>query len=405
MNLAKRGKIINALDVGSGNIRVITGQTKGQDFDLHILGVGQVRSNGLRKGVVVDIEETSRAITEAKEKAEQASGLPIEHAYVALEGVHIAARPSKGTVAISRADGEVSEDDVQRAVSAAQAISLPLNREIIRVIPRTFTIDGQNHIKYPVGMSGVRLEVDTLILGGSSPIMKNLIKCVNQAGIDINELILAPLAASHAVLTKQQKELGVVLIDIGTGTTGLVVFEEGDLLHAAILPIGSGHITNDIAIGLKTSIDVAEKVKLEYHKKNQLDLSKISGDEEGIILKQKIHSIVEARLAEIFSMINKELKKLDRQKLLPAGAVLVGGGAKMQNIIDLAKRYLDLPVQLGLPSGLEGVTDEVIDPSFATAIGLLTCGLEQDNQKQKTYLPAISPALNKVKKWLRTFLP
>lgn len=405
MNFLKKEQIINALDIGTSSVRIVSAK-QGQDSNkLQIIGVGYAQTSGLRKGVVVDIDETAGAIAIAKEMAERASGVPIESVYTTLEGSHIIAQQSRGTIAVSRADGEVSEEDVKRAIDASQAISMPLNREILQVISKTFAIDGQNHIKYPVGMNGVRLEVDVLILEASSPIIKNLTKCVAQAGIDILELVPAPLAASYSVLTKKQKELGVVLIDIGAGTTGLSVFEEGDILHLAILPIGGAHITNDIAIGLKTSVDVAEKIKLEYYKKDQIDLSKISEDEDGIYSKEKIDSIVRARLAEIFNMIEKELRKIDRQKLLPSGAVLVGGGAKMHNIIETAKEYLELPVQIGLPNNLEGVTEQVLDPGFATVIGLVLYAFSQDTKNTANYLPNLNQTTNKVKKWLRTFLP
>lgn len=405
MTFLKKESNINALDIGTSAVRIVVAKQK-PEGKLQILGVGQSAcNNGLRRGIVVDIEETIQAIISAKEAAERAAGMPIESAYVSLEGNHILAHPSKGTVAISRADGEVSEEDVKRAIEAAQAISLPLNRQLLDIIPRTFSIDSQNNIKYPVGMNGVRLEVDALLLEAATPIMKNLTKCINQAGIDINKLIPAPLAASYAVLAKRQKELGVALIDIGAGTTGLIIFEEGEVLHTVILPIGSSHVTNDIAIGLQTSIDVAEKVKLDYYKKDKIDLSKISEDEDGTVLKEKIKSIIEPRLAEIFSMINKEFRAINRQKLLPAGVVLVGGGARMPNIVEIAKKYLELPVQIGCPSGLEGITDQVIDPSFAVAVGLIAYGLGDDSAVQKNYLPLINSAGNKIKNWLRAFLP
>lgn len=404
MSFLKKEQIINSLDIGTSFIRVLTAKL-GEDTKLQIIGVGQAMSNGLRKGVVIDIEETVKAINFAKDAAERASGIPIENAYVNLSGSHISANPSKGTVAVSRADGEVSKEDVERAINAAQAISLPLNREILQVIPRTFSIDGQSNIKYPVGMNGVRLEVDVLILEVSTPILKNLTKCVNQAGINILKFIPSPLAASQSILNKRQKELGAVLVDLGAGTTSLAVFEEGNILHLNVLPIGGAYITNDLAIGLKTSIDVAERVKLEYARKDQIDLSKISSEEEGIVSKEKIDNIIEARLSEIFTMVNKELKKIDRQKLLPAGVVLVGGGAKMANIIEMAKEYLALPVKIGCLPDLKSVTDEVLDPCFATAIGLILYGLDQEKTDKKTYFTGTHKLTNKFKKYLRAFLP
>jgi len=404
MSFLKKEQIINSLDIGTSAIRLVTAKC-GEDKDLQIIGVGQAASNGLRKGVVIDIEETVKAINLAKDIVERASGVPVENAYVNLSGSHITANTSKGTIAISRADGEVSKEDVERVIGAAQAISLPLNREILQVIPRTFSIDGQNNIKYPVGMNGVRLEVDILILEVSTPILKNLTKCINQAGIDILNFIPSPLAASQAVLNKRQKELGTVLIDLGAGTTSLAVFEEGNILHLSILPIGGAYITNDLAIGLRTSIDVAERVKLEYAKKDQIDLSKFSSEEEGIISKEKIDNIIEARLSEIFTMVNKELKKIDRQKLLPAGVVLVGGGAKMNNIIEMAKEHLSLPARIGCLPDLKSVADEISDPRFATAVGLILYGLEHGESDNKAYFGKAHNSFNKFVKILRNLLP
>lgn len=404
MSFLKKEQIINGLDIGTSALRLVTAKYN-EDKKLQIIGVGKTISSGLRKGVVIDIEETVKAINIAKDAAERASGIPIENAYVNLSGSHISAHSSKGTVAVSRADCEVSKEDVERAIDAAQAISMPLNREILKVMPRTFSIDGQNNIKYPIGMNGVRLEADTLILEASTAIIKNLTKCVSQANIDILDLVPSPLAASQSVLSKRQKELGVILIDIGAGTTSIAVFEEGNILHLAVLPIGGAYITNDLAIGLKTSIDVAEKVKLEHNQKDQIDLSKISDEEEGIVSKEKIENIIEARLSEIFAMINKELKKINRQKLLPAGAVLVGGGAKITNIIEKAKEYLALPVQIGCPADLKTVADEVLDPRFAVSIGLILYGLEQEKTDKKVYFAGTHKLTNKFKKYLRAFLP
>lgn len=404
MSFLKKEQIINSLDIGTSFIRLITAKL-GEDKKLQIIGVGQTASNGLRKGVVIDIEETVKAINVAKDITERATGIPIENAYVNLSGNHISANPSKGTVAVSRANGEVSKEDVERAINAAQAISLPLNREIIQVIPRIFSIDGQNNIKYPIGMNGVRLEVDVLILEASTPILKNLTKCVNQAGINILKFIPSPLAASQSILNKRQKELGAVLIDLGAGTTSLAVFEEGNILHLSVLPIGGAYITNDLAIGLKTSIDVAERVKLEHARKDQIDLSKISSEEEGIVSKERIDNIIEARLSEIFIMVNKELKKIDRQKLLPAGVVLVGGGAKMANIIEIAKEYLALPVKIGCISDLKSVADEVLDPRFATAVGLILYGLEHEESDNKTCFGNTHNFSNRLIKILRHLLP
>jgi len=409
--------IIVGLDVGSCFIRTVVAKMRADKTKLQILGIGQAPSFGLRKGVVVDIEETVKNISESVQEAERNSGISIDRVVVSLSGNHITPRISKGVIAISRADGEVSREDVDRAMTAASTVSVLPNREIIHVIPRGFLVDEQNGVKDPVGMSGVRLEVDALVIEGSSPFIKNLTKCISEAGLEIEELVLAPLAASRAALSKRQKELGVLVLDLGGGTAGITVFEEGNIIHSCVLPVGSAHITNDIAIGLRSDIDLAEKVKLEYgsallseiNKKDVIDLAKLGSRETGIVPRAQVVEIVEARLSEILELTNKELKKIDRQGLLPAGVVLLGGGAKMPGLVDLAKEELKLPVQVGFPIELEGIVDEIEDPSFATAIGLVLWNM--DNQKklgsQGISLPefSVGSTVDKLKHWFRGFLP
>src|SRR5258708_2063489 len=282
------------------------------------MGGGEGLCTGIGGGVIVDIDEAVSSIAEALEKAERMTGLSIDHAVVSVGGAQITSQESHGVVAVARADGEITESDVVRVVDASQAISIPANREVLHVIPKNFTVDGQTGIKDPVGMSGIRLEVDSQIIQASVPFIKNLTKAILQAGLEIDDLVLAPLAASQAVLTKKQKELGVALIDMGGGTTGMVVFEEGDLVTTTILPIGSMHVTNDLAIGLRTSVDTAEKIKLQYghaetrevKKDVEIDLSKIDKQEEGRVSSKHVAEIIEARLEETFDLINKELKKI-----------------------------------------------------------------------------------------------
>lgn len=410
-------KIIVGLDVGTCNVRVAVAKVRG-GLPPQILGVSQVVSGGLRKGVVVDIDETIKNIREAVQTAERISGLEIEEAFVGIGGSHISGRLSRGVIAVSRADGEISEEDKARVVSAASTVSLPLNREILHVLPRRFTVDGQDAIKDPVGMNGVRLEVDALIIEGATPFIKNLIKCVREADISEAGLLLSCLADSRAVLTKRQKELGVLLLDLGGGTTGLTVYEEGDILHCQILPIGSMHITNDIAIGLRTSIDIAEKLKLEYGsalpdgigKKEMIDLTRL-GEAEGQVARLQVAEIIEARASEILDLVNKELKKIDRAGLLPAGVVLVGGGAKLPGLVELIKEKLKLPVQIGLPQGLEGIIDQIDDPEFATVCGLILSALSDEIKPESRggalggLTDSLSPTINKIKRWIRGFAP
>lgn len=415
--------IIVGIDIGSSNVRTVIAQVFPEEEMPRIIGVGTVESAGLRKGIVVDLEETIRTVSESMEKAERNSGRTVEKAIVNLGGNHITSQDSKGVIAVGRADGEVTEDDITRVINAAQAISIPSNKEIIHVIPKNYSLDDQKGIKDPLGMSGVRLEVDAMIIEGSTPFVRNLIKCVEQARITPDAFVLSPLAAAKAVLSKRQKELGVVLVDIGGGTTSIAVFEENDLLHTAVLPVGGGHITNDIAIGLRTSIDVAEKVKLEYGsalpkeigKKEDINLSAIDPNEEGTVSRYHVAEIIEARLEEIFSLVNKELKSIGREKLLPAGVVLVGGTAKLPGAVDLAKNILSLPAQAGFPIPLGGLVDKVDDPSYATAVGLLLWGLESSPYRKKSegersrlvtnISSSVGISLSGMKKWFSKFLP
>ncbi|MFC1618259.1 cell division protein FtsA [Patescibacteria group bacterium] len=409
--------IIVGLDVGSSIVRVIVGQHSPDEEKPHIIGVGIAPAAGIRRGVVVDVEEAVGSISTALEKAERVTGTPIESALVSIGGSHIESQLSRGVIAVSRADGEIGEDDVTRVIEAAQAITLPTNHEILHVVPKNFVVDDQEGIKDPIGMSGVRLEVEAHIIQGASSFIKNLTKCIYRAGVDIDDLVLAPLAAAEAVLTRRQKELGVVLIDIGAGTTGLTVYEEGDLLHAKVLPIGAEHITNDLAIGLRTSVDVAEKVKLEYGTalpasittNEEVDLAKIDQNEEQVIDRKEIAEVIEARLAEIFSLVDKELKKVGKSGQLPSGVVLTGGGAKMPDIVDLAKEELRLPGQIGMPEEIPVSVDKIDDPAFATAVGLVLWGMGTEGKNSNLPLGGIQTSVNdtvgKMKKWFKTFLP
>lgn len=418
-----KGDIIVGIDVGSSNIRTVIAQFFPEEETPRIIGVGVAPSAGLRRGVIVDLDEAVKSINESVEKAERNAGVAVKQATVSLGGNHIVSQDSKGVVAIGRADGEVEEDDIVRVINAAQAISVPANKEIVHIIPRGYSLDDQKNIKDPLGMNGVRLEVDAMIIEGSTPFIKNLTKCVEQAGIEVDGFALAPLAGARATLSRRQKELGVVLVDIGGGTTSLAVFEENDLVHTAILPIGGIHITNDLAIGLRTSIDVAEKIKLEYgnalpreiSKKEDIDLGELDQNEEGVVSRYHVAEIIEARLEEIFLLVNKELKAIGRERLLPAGVVLVGGTSKLPGVVDLAKDILGLPAQAGFPIPLGGLVDKVDDPSFVTSVGLILWGNEKGYSNRRggglrgklvgNIAHNVGGTVDNMKKWFEKFLP
>ncbi|TSA44684.1 cell division protein FtsA [bacterium] len=411
-------QILVGLDVGTTSIRVVVGKREDPEKAPSIIGVGEAQASGIRKGVIVDIEEAVSSISQALEKAERMTGLKIEHAVVSVGGAHVSSIESHGVIAVSRADGEITENDIVRVIDASQAIQIPTNREVLHVIPKFFTVDGQGGIKDPIGMTGIRLEVDSQIIEASIPFIKNLTKCIMQAGVDIDDLVLAPLASAQSVLTKRQKELGVVLVELGGGTTGMVVFEESELLHTTILPVGSAHLTNDVAIGLRTAVDVAETIKLEYgsalpanvRKEEEINLAKIDKNEEGKVSRHHLSEIIEARLEEIFSMVNKELKSVGRDGQLPAGAILTGAGAKLPGIVELAKKELRLPVQIGFPVNISTIIDRVDDPAFATAVGLVLWANEYISFNRRgiskfTKRVLENASVDRIRKFFKQFLP
>ena len=409
---------IVGLDVGTDTIRVVQGKLE-ETGRINIIGAAAVPANGLRKGVIVDIDEAVSSISAVLEKVERMTGVPVAHANVSVGGNHIACMDSKGVIAVSRADGEISENDVIRVIDASQAVSIPPNREVIHVIPKTFTLDGQSGIKDPIGMTGIRLEVETIIIHGALPFLKNLNKAITQAGLEVDQLVLSPLAAGQSVLNKRQKELGVALIDLGAGTTSLAVYEENNLIHTAIIPIGSMHITNDIAIGLRCTIDTAEKVKTLYgqaspqlvDKLAEIDMSKLDPEEETRVSQQLVAEMIEARLEEIFDRITAELKRIDRDGKLPAGIVLTGGGAALPGVVEFAKHYLRLPVSVGVPSETDTIIDQVVDPSFATVVGLSLWGSNftgsfSDFSFTKPFKGLLeSQNVVKLKKWFKAIMP
>ncbi|MBM2821177.1 MAG: cell division protein FtsA [Candidatus Berkelbacteria bacterium] len=328
-----------------------------------------------------------------------------------ISGPHITTSISKGVVAVSRADGEITVSDVGRVIEAARTVALPPNREILHVIPRSYVVDGQEKIDDPVGMTGIRLEVEALVVSGATSAIKNLTKCIFQAGLEIDDLVFAPLATGYTFLTKKQKEIGVGLLDIGGGTTSLVVFEEGDILHAAVLPIGSGLITNDLAIGLRTSIETAEKIKINYasaipdkiRESETVSLAQFDAGETEKIEKKYISEIVQARLGEIYSLVANELKTIGKDGMLPAGVVLTGGGSKLEDLIEATKDYLRLPAEIGKQNfELGGFVDKLGDPVYATSVALMLYSFEHS---QSSFSPSEPGILGKAKGFLKHLLP
>lgn len=417
--MAKESYIVG-LDVGTANIRVVQAKFDAENQAFSIIGASEVASAGIRRGVIVDIEEAVSCISSALEKVERMTGVPVQSANVSIGGSHVSSISSHGVIAVSRADGEIMDNDIVRAVDASQVISIPQNKEVLHVFPKSFTLDGQTGIKDPLGMSGIRLEVDTIIVQAGLPFVKNLTKAIMQAGLEIEDLVLAPCAAAESVLSKRQKDLGVALVDLGAGTTSVAIYEEGDLLHTAVVPIGQMHVTNDIAIGLRCSIETAEKVKLIYGHSNpkaiskdeEIDLSKIDAGEEEVTVRSYVVEIIEARLEEIFDRVNAELKLVNRDGKLPSGVVLTGGGGNLPGVVDFAKKHLRLPASLGKPQNISTIIDRVDDPSFATVTGLVLWGgrFSAGGGKGKlssslTNLFGSGKVGQQLKKWFKSFLP
>ncbi|MBI4975352.1 cell division protein FtsA [Candidatus Peregrinibacteria bacterium] len=409
-----RHKVVASLDIGNSKIRTVVGLKDENSPVINIIGVGIAPSTGLRKGAVIDVEETINSISASLEDAERMAGEQINHVFLGIGGNHIDYLNSRGVIAVANGENEITENDVDRVLEAAQAVTIPSNRRILRIIPKTFTVDEQKGIKYPVGMTGIRLEVETHIITGFEPTIKNLEKCVLQAGVDIDDIIPTCLAPAEAVLSKRQKELGVVVIDIGCGGTYVSIFEDGSTLHTVVVPVGGENVTNDVAIGLRTSIDTAEKIKMEYgstipeevNDRETIDLSLISKTDTHVVSKKQTVEIIEARYHEIFLLVKDELSKIHRDGMLPAGAILTGAGSKMPGVIDLARETLNLPAQIGFPQNYDGVVDKIDDPAYATAIGLLIWGSRFEGRFHAGLRGGgLKKGIGNFKNWIKNLLP
>ncbi len=383
-------KYIVGLDVGSHSIKAAVAEIK-KNSKLSLVQVFKMPSAGMRRGVVDDLSEATRAISQALGEIKQISKGAIKNIWLAVGSPDFRSQSGMGMVAVSRADSEIYQDDIDRAVDASQAIKLVGNRMIIHRITNEFIVDGVNGIRDPLGMVGNRLEVRSTIIEAFGPSIKNLTKCVEAAGGEVSGLIFSPLASSRAMLSRNQKELGVAMVDVGFSKTGMNVYEENKLLHSAIFPVGSGNITNDLAIGLKIGVNSAENIKLslgtalakEAPTREQVDLTKYDAGSRGTTSRRYIGEIIEARLAEILEFVNNELKYVGKAARLPAGVVLAGGGSKLPAMVDLARQELRLNSQVGVPnlSELDIANSELMtqaeDPEMACAFGLLLSGADQ----------------------------
>jgi cell division protein FtsA len=379
---------INAIDIGSTKITCLLTVPSQDGTKINVVGVATVPSRGVKKGQIVNIEECVGAITDCVESAERMAGFGMEEAYVSISGEHIQSQNSHGLVAIRETEQEISEDDVFRVIEAARAISLPTSREIIHVLPSEFIVDSQKGIKDPTGMSGIRLETEAHLITGLSPAIKNVTRCISDLSINVNGLVFTGLASAEAILTDTDKELGVISIDIGGGTTSVCIFMEGSCIYSAVIPIGAKKISDDIAIGLQISVDNAEKIKHYVSKakaevegegtklSDEIDLLKLGISEEQKTVSRKtiVEGIIRPRLNEIFTMVNQIVKQSGFQGQSPAGVVLTGGGALTILAIESCRRVMQVHAKLGLPQGLSGMIDEVSSPISSTSVGLILYG-------------------------------
>ena len=381
-----KNQIISAIDIGTTKVTTLIASLAEDSEKINIIGVSSIPSKGLRKSQIVDIDETIESITQSVESAERMAGYSISSSLASISGSHIESINSKGVVAVAEPEGEITANDVDRVIEAARAVSLPSAREILHVIPRDFRVDSQEGIKDPVGMTGVRLEAEAHIITGSATAMRNISKCVSEIGVEVDSLVFTGLAGAESVLTPTEKELGVVLVDIGGGSTSLAIFVEGALSYSAVLPVGAKNITNDLAIGLRVSLESAEKIKLALSKADkksednddELDVKKLGLSEEvdKLSIKTLTEGIIRPRVNEIFGMIGEELKKSGFGGTTPAGVVVTGGGALTVGLETSCKRSLSLPVRIGYPKGLSGLVDEIKSPAYAASWGLINYGVK-----------------------------
>jgi cell division protein FtsA len=382
------------LDIGTTKISCIIADTNGNGSgELRIVGVGNAVSEGLRRGVVVDLEKTVASIARAVDEAERMAGMPVKGVYAGIAGDHIRSINSRGVIAVSRKDNEIGAQDVDRVVEAAKAIAIPLDREIIHVIPQEYIVDDQAGIKDPVGMSGVRLEAEVHIITGAVTSAKNICRSIQRAGLKVNDLVLEPLASAHAVLGDDERDLGVVLLDLGGGTTDVAVFFEGSIRHTAIIPFGGANVTNDIAIGLRTPIDKAEAIKIQHGcavaamvpPDAAIAVQGVGGRSDRPIPRRTLASMIEPRMEEIFLLANKEVKKNHFAELLGAGVVLTGGTSLMPGVVELAEQVFQMPVKLGAPQGLGGLSANVADPRYSTGVGLVMHAWQAEHGEEATH--------------------
>ncbi len=391
------------IDIGTTHVLCVIGVINdGEEKEPSIIGLGSAENQGMRRGSIVDADAVAKATNQAIDEAERMSGRRVDHATVAVGGSYIKSINSKGVIALGGSDREITHDYLDRVEDAAMVIQMPANREIVQIFPRKYRLDGQDDIKDPLGMRGIRLEVDAHIVTSATPVIKNIRAVLEQVGVAVESLIVSPIAASEAVLSRKQRENGSAVIDIGASTTGIAVYEEGEILHTANIAIGSGHVTNDLAIGLRTDLQVAEDIKLDYgsavtNPEKGKTIAIIQSDKEEVKISQRdIDDIVQARLEELFRLVNRELQRIHKAGQLPGGVVLTGGGALMRHIDTFAKDALKLPARVGAPKHVSGVIEQIDNPQYSVVVGLMLDSMRADSGAGSQRI-ALSQTVNSAK--------
>jgi len=405
--MPKNGYIVG-IDIGTKSVTCIIGEIT-EDRKIEIIGIGTAESRGLRKGVVVNLEATVDAIKKSQEEAELMAGVEIDSGFIGISGAHIKSFNSRGVIAVSGKNREISREDVKRVIDQSKAVSIPPDREIIHIIPQEFVVDEQDGIKDPMGMSGIKLEVNVHIVTGAVTSVQNLKTCIARAGIEIEQIVLSQIATSHSILTHDEMELGVGLIDIGGGTTEVAIFERGSLWYTSVIPIGGDNFTNDIAVGLRTPIPDAEKIKKKFgcaatpliEDQETIEVPSVGrGKKARVLSRQLLADIIQPRAEEIFRLVDNDIKRMGYEKSLNSGVVFTGGTALLDGLEEVAESVFDLPVRRGDPAGIGGLVDRVNTPDYATAVGLILFGFSQwksrgiSKDKKKTFW-------SKMKDWLK----
>ena len=408
MGTSVEGNLIVGLDIGTSKVVAIVGEISATG-EVEVIGLGSHRSTGLKKGVVVNIESTVQSIQRAIEEAELMAGCRIHSVYAGIAGSHIRSLNSHGIVAIR--DREVRQLDIERVIDAAQAVAIPADQKVLHILPQEYVIDNQEGVRKPLGMSGVRLEAKVHLVTCAVNAMQNIEKCIRRCGLDVDDIILEQLASSYAVLTEDEKDLGVCLVDIGGGTTDIAIFTDGAIRHTGVIPIAGDQVTNDIAMALRTPTPHAEELKIKY----ACALASLAKPEETIkvptvgdraprnLSRQALAEVVEPRYEELFTLVQAELRRSGYEELLAGGIVLTGGTAKMEGVVELAEEIFHLPVRLGLPQNISGLTDIVANPIYSTGVGLLHYGLQQQLERKPRHRRGLDEEgwLDKVKGWFK----